>query len=591
MKQKITTGMLLISALLLGAFIWFVERNSATSAQQDLLDQKVFKAYPGEISWIRLERGDTVIECLRTAGSWRMTHPVDAPVDNATVAQMVNMMAHVERGELITEETMKERGITAADYGFDEPRATITFRNSHGTFTWLIGRDAPLGDSLYIMEASSHDVIATSKQLLNLVPPDPALLRDRTLFQYSPAAVRGIDLRRTGGIIQLRQNGDNHWMIQQPITGDADLPQVSKLIDHAVTASITDFILEESSDLTVYGLEEPAIELTLLDKNDVPQTLQIGKTRPDKPKQQYAKWANKPAIFTVSDEWVAAFELNATLLRSRSLLEEQPERITAISISADAQWVDLVRTNNQWRITRPASWDADPKSVESLLDCLNSGTINEFIDSPDAELLEKTAKPRWVVQLTANNKTRTLKFTPVEDRLIVQRDEETTRGVVDAYVFGAPLDNPLNYRTLTLLQINPKQIKSLVLQTTNGTFQVEQTEGEFISPDRTRTPNQDALTRLTTTLANLRSDRLVAFNPDSLEPYGLDHPETRLTLTLTGTNALGQVILFGNQTATGRYAMLRGQPLVFILPEKTAGILTQEPTQSVENQSTETDAP
>lgn len=591
MKPKITTGMLFICAALLGAFIWFVERNSDNSMQENILSGKVFEAHPDQITWIHLERGDTVIECTRTAGEWEMILPVNAPVNNEVVERMIAGMANVERGELITAETMKERGITPADYGFDEPRATITFKNNHGTFTWLIGRNAPLGESLYVMAQDSKTIIATAQTLLNLVPEDPAWIRDRTLFTYNAAAVHGIDLRRTGGIIQLRQDGNNRWMLQQPVTGNADLTQVSKLIDHAIATGIVDFIREDSSDLTVYGLEEPVIELTLLDPEDHPQTLLIGKKRPEKPEQQYAKWADKPAVFTVASDWINAFELDSSLLRSRRMFDVQPERVSAISISSDTQQINLIRTNNQWQVTRPARWSAEKQSVQILLEHLTSGMITNFIDTPDDTLVEKAADAQWTVELTTGPRTQTLRIAPDGERLILQRNDETTYGITDAMAFIDQFADPLFYRNRTLLQIDPPQIKRIDLQTADGTFHIERSGDSYTTPEIDQTPNTTALTLLTAELIRLRSDLLIAFNPDSLEPYGLETPEAQLTITLSDTNALGQVILFGHSIPGGRYAMLRGQPLVFILPEKTADTLTRELTQPVEDQTTETEQP
>ena len=591
MKPKITTGMLFICAALLGAFIWFIERDSGNTAQNEMLSRKIFAAYPAEIDWVRMTRDNTDIECSRIAGTWRMTRPVDAPVNNAVVEQMIAGMAGVERGELITEATIKERGLTPADYGFDAPRATITFRNNRGTSTWLIGRDAPLGESLYVMAADSRDIIAAPKTLLNLIPKDPAWIRDRTLFSNSAVSVHGIDLRRTGGIIQLRQDDDSRWILQQPFAGAADPLQVNKLIEHAFAANIRDFITDTSSDLTAYGLEEPAIELSLFEPDDHVTTLLIGKLLAEKPEEQYAKWADSPAVFTVASEWVAGFELDSTLLRSRRVLDEQLMHISKISISSEAEQIELLRTNSLWQVTRPARWDAEPDAIQTLLGHLSAGMIAEFIDTPDAELTAKLNTSRWIVKLTTGTRTQTIRFTPGNGHMIVRRNDETACGRTGSEIFNADFADPLFYRSRTLLQINPQQIKSIELKTEAGELRVEKSEGKFTSTDRTRTPNEDALTDLTAELVRLRSDRLVAFNPESLEPYGLENPQARLTVTLTATNTIGQVLLFGKPVEGGRYAMLRGQPVIFILPEKTANTLTRELTQSVEKQTTETAQP
>jgi len=51
------------------------------------------------------------------------------------------------------------------------------------------------------------------------------------------------------------------------------------------------------------------------------------------------------------------------------------------------------------------------------------------------------------------------------------------------------------------------------------------------------------------------------------------------------------VVLFGDTTEDGRYTMLQGQAIVFMLPNKTAEALTRELTQSIEKQAEEIKQP
>lgn len=588
MKSNITTAVLFVCAALLGAFIWFVERDSESSAQKNLRTQTVFATYPAEIDWIRLERGETIIECTRTAGTWRMTHPVDAPVNAAIVERMIAGMASVKHGERISAAAMDERGLTPSDYGFDQPRATITFRNNHGTFMWQIGRDTPLGNSLYVMAADSREIISTAQNLLNLVPESPAWIRDRTLFKKSAAAVHGIDLRRPNGIVQIRKTGENQWTIEQPFNGRADAHQVHELIDHAVEATIVDFISDEPADRTAFGLEEPVMELSLLDPEDHPQTLFIGKTDPEKPEQRYAKWADSPGIFTIETQWATSFEIESAQLRSRQILDLSPARIEQVSLSTKQEQIELVRTDEQWNLVRPAHWEAEAESVQALIDRLAGGLIHEFVDSPNPtrEALERA--PRWSITLRAGEQTQTLRFQfDARQRLILTRDEDSTHCVVDSELIRPEFADPLFYRNRTMLTIDPPEIRRIDLKTPRGKFRVEKKADEFVAPDRAQAPDLDALSELTAELSQLRSQQLIAFNPPSLIPYGLNAPTAQLTVTLAGTNTIGQVILLGHSIDGGRYAMLRGHSVVFVLPEKTAQTLTRELTHPVEQQTTE----
>ncbi len=593
MKQKLTTSMLLIGALLIGAFIWFFERDSETSQQQELRNRTVFSVYPDTIRWIHMERGDLKIECTKTAGSWRMSYPADAPVNNAVVERMIASMASVERGELIRAETLTARNLTPAEYGFDEPRATITFQNNRGTFTWLIGRDAPLGERLYVMSSESGDIISVPQALLNLVPEDPAWIRDRTLFKSKAAAVRGIDLRRASGFLQLRQAEENGWMMVQPQTGRANRQRVHDLIEKIVGARIGKFVLDEPTDLTVYGLGDPGIELTLFTQDENSQTLLIGKTLPEQPEARYAKWSDSPSVFTVPAEWASEFELETTPLRNRQIVDEQLNQITRVMITSGEEQIDLLRTNDVWQIMRPARWDAEASSVRTVLETLSGSIITEFVNNPNTAQTERIQNAPWTITYTANGKTHTLTIGRPEedDRILVRRDDETSLYLADQTLFDSSFADPLFYRSRTVLKIDPVEIKTITLKTGEEEFRVEKLDGQFAAADRAQKADSDVLAKLTDELAALRTGRFIAFNPNSLVPYGLETPTARLTITLNSTNVLGQVVLLGGLAADGRFAMLQGQPVVFILPEETVNTLTQKLTQPIEKQAEEIEQP
>jgi len=593
MKHKLTTGMLLIGAVLLGAFIWFFERGSETSHQEKVRNQMVFAVYPESIDSIVMERGGVEIECTKASGTWRLTRPADAPVDAGIVKKVIAGLARVERGELITAETLKERGLTPADYGFNEPRARITYQNNRGSFTWLIGRDAPLGENLYVMAEGQGDIISAPQTLLHLVPEDSSWIRDRTLFRDEMAAVRGIDLRRPSGFLQLRHPENNGWVIQQPHKGRADIMGVHALIEKFLQARIIEFITDEKSELSVYGLEEPDYELTLFTRDEETQTLRIGKPHPDQPDARYAKWVESDSVFTVPAEWTQILDLKDDPLRSQHVLGVLPARITELQIARGEQQVHLAKTNEQWQITRPAQWDAETSQVQELLQTLAQAVVLDFVDNPSAEQQQLMSNAIWSIDFVVNGKTNTLQISEEDSdgHRLVQRSEESSPYSVDANLIHNAFANPLFFRNRTVLQIDPSQIEKIIQKAGEKELSIQNTENTFAAVDRTQRMDSAAFIELTSELVTLNTKRYIAFNPDSLEPYGLSKPPFRLTIALSGTNTLGRVVLLGDAADGGRFAMVQGQDIVFVLADKTVQALTRNLTQPLEEKTQEIDQP
>ena len=593
MKHKFTTPMLLISTLLLGAFIWFVDLGSENSLQQAQRNKMLFAVYPDTINWIQLERNDVKFECSKASGDWRLIQPADAPVNIAIVKQMIAGMTNVERGELITAKTLQDRGFSPSTYGFDEPRAKITFRNNKGTFTWLIGNDAPLGEMLYVMSSESDDIIAAPQALLHLVPEDPAWIRDKTLFSASAPAVRGVDLRRENGLIQLRQSDVGEWMMQEPQVSRANLSRAHALIEEILSAQIRTFITDEKTDLILYGLKDPAYELTLFTQDEQTQTLWIGDPLAENPEIRYAKWIESDAVFSVSSEWVATFEQDSDTLRSRQLLNKSAQSITQLNIEHDGQDVELLQTNQTWKITRPARWETEPTHVALLLASLEMTVIEEFVDLPTAEQTALIQDDPWIITFKIAEQTHTLRISKIDadGRRLVQRDEEASLFFVDAGLVHKSFANPIFYRNLTVLSVDPLEIKTLSLQTKEQTSNITREADAFISADPLRKVDVGDVTNLIAELTHLRAKHYVDFNPESLEPYGLDHPDTKLSLTLKNTETLGQIIHLGEETQIGRFAKIQGQELVFDLSEETVEILTRNLTEPIETPTEEIERP
>jgi len=275
------------------------------------------------------------------------------------------------------------------------------------------------------------------------------------------------------------------------------------------------------------------------------------------------------------------------------VVDEQLSRISKLTITSGERQIELVQTNNQWQVVRPARWDAEPASIRAILEALSSSVILEFVDNPTNFQTEQIANAPWIISFSAEAKKHRLRIArPLADgRLMMQRDDEASFYITDGELPNIPFNEPLFYRNRTVLQIDPQQIQAITLQTGEKQFRVENVNGQYTTADRTQKPVANAVFKLVGELTGLRTEQYIAFNPDSLTTYGLDSPSTRLNITLAGTNMLGQVLLLGDSAKGGRYAMLQGQPVIFVLPETSVDTLTQELTQPVEKQTEEIKQP
>jgi hypothetical protein len=190
--------------------------------------------------------------------------------------------------------------------------------------------------------------------------------------------------------------------------------------------------------------------------------------------------------------------------------------------------------------------------------------------------------------LTSEGKTNTLHISAVatNELRLVQYNDEPTLYVTDKRIVHAVFADPLFYRSRTVLEVNPTLIQKITVQNGSAEQSVQKIDdGSFAAGTPSRQVSAKALTDIMWALNDLHADRYVDYNPVSLKPYGLDQPQTAVTVTLSDTNVVGRIVLLGSKTKDGRFAMIQGQNIVFVVSNQVVQTLTTELTVPLEKQA------
>lgn len=573
MKKSTKTWMLLLITAGLATVIVLFERGLMRMDRPP--QHTVFSVYPESIDRIVTEREGVRIECIRDeAEVWRMIGPIEADVDNAMVQQMIASMARVARGERITPATRAARGLTPADYGFDDPRARITFRSNQGMMTWLVGRDAPLGDSVYVMMESGGDIVAAPRQILHLVPKDPSWIRERALFAKDVPDVRGMDLVRAGTAYRIRQAGISRWEFREPYTGRANSQEVHHLIETLLSGRVAEFVDGQEIDLSSLGFDPPALEISLFTRDERTSTVQLGGMADDAGTLYYARRTADGSLFAVPAEWVEKINRDPVSLRSRSLTDLSRPRVDSVRIQRGEQQVSLVRSNRLWRVQRPVRWDACPEQVNSMLDALLDAPVIRYVDEPTDEQAARMRSAPWEIEIGTGSSTRTVRISaPSADEVrLAKVSGESSLYVIPVSAVREAYADPLFYRIPLVLSIDPVAIQQITLRRDGRKDVVgRRADGAFGSGSDGEGPLEaGALSDLMWLLNDLRVERFVEFQPENLDLYGLDSPKIELTVRIDDPDGtIGRIVRIGNATEGGRFAMVHGQPVVFVLSNES----------------------
>jgi hypothetical protein len=190
--------------------------------------------------------------------------------------------------------------------------------------------------------------------------------------------------RRDGEDIVLSRTGSGNWKITSPKPLFAEQDQISSML-YAMSPLEADRLIEEKAgDVQMFGLAEPAVEVSATGKDGKPQKLLIGDDTPTGG-SAYAMLAGDPRIFTISSS--AKSNLGKALkdLRDKRLLPVDYDKISKIEIISPKLNLSFGSDNGQWVLQNPKGMRGDTSKLEGVVEKLKVATMDPGVPAADAK--------------------------------------------------------------------------------------------------------------------------------------------------------------------------------------------------------------
>ncbi len=582
MKDR-SIPVLLVCILVVGLFIVVQETWRAQQPKREYHQSKVFDLYPQSLSSLTFKRGDSRIECIKENGIWMVGDPDKGMgrADEARIFELVSSLNSLGKGTTITEKELKLRGLGAAEYGFVPPVLEIIAVDNRGRRVWQIGRDAPTGLEVYVRDAGGKDIFTILRKLWDIVPATADDLRNRALFPGEAAAINRLEIRgATAGFVRLVKEASSGWRIQQPIEAKADPLEVTTYIENMRDMKIEDFIAENVSDLSAYGLQGETRQISLGYSDGSSKTLILGDPIPGRAGLYYARKADDTSVFAMKADILQFFDLPENPFRDARILTLDPSNITGVHIRhGDQQLIMSENDAGNWQVLSPAVWDADADAVYNLIDLWSKAVITAYdVDVPNSVPADWTLEFVSGRTSGSTNRIEVLASGDRKDGLLIRMNQSLSVCQINLPLVPGSIINPLVYKDRHVWTLKRQEIAKLILQRANQEKQVvERTEeGTFVAAENNGNDQVDALAieRMIGRLCNLKATEYLAYNPRDLDAYGLSKPAVELYVGLADANELGRVLLIGRESTEGFYSMIKGRDVVFYLDKSAVESLT-----------------
>ncbi len=380
--EVLQTGKTIIVVVLLviiGGYAYYLSRQSTEKTP------KLNQIAGSDIQRIELRSPTRDIMVERTKDGWRFIKPIQGEADRSTADAMADSIADLE----ITG-TINESPSDLAPFGLQPPsvKVIVTTKGHRVLPTIMVGRDTPVGNSSYIKSEERPGILLVANSFPSQVEKSLDDLRPRTLVGLKPAQIREVRLHSSNGpALDLTKKGDQ-WSITQPKIYPADNGAVQQLLETISNARIAEFVDDNPSDLSKYGLANPSFELTLsAGKANSEESLLFGFKQPQPEKgglyARRGEGSDQPVI-TVDSYVLNDINKNFDDLRDKTVLGLDRTKVDHLVIAAPKFDETLARAGgNKWSInSNDRSAAAETLVVESLLDQLHDLKATRIVEDP-----------------------------------------------------------------------------------------------------------------------------------------------------------------------------------------------------------------
>ena len=376
-----------------------------------------------------------------------------------------------------------------------------------------------------------------------------------TLLNLDSKHISGIDLRYPDSELELVRNPNHTWSILKPIKTDGDQSSVDGLTEAIANAKLTRTIEEKPDSLRPFGLDKPAVTLTVTtDNKGVLPKLLVGHISPVS-SGVYVKLADQPSVLMTTSDFLSAISKKVNDLRSHELMTFNMDDAQQIVLRSGANKpIEIDRQGGQWRIVAPGHYTADADTVAQILTTLVDARINDFVTDAPTDLGQYGLKnPQIEVSVySGKDKTEHALLIGLEQpqaakkAVYVKRGRENSVYTVEDALVGKVNLGLLDLRDKTVMGFDPLKAARLEIENHDKQFTLSRdAAGKWQVTDagKSSPANGQAVQTFLDELANLKGQKIVQDPITDPQNFSLDKPTEQIAVFGKDDKQIGTVKL------------------------------------------------
>jgi len=362
-------------------------RNEIAKKPEDFRDRKLTELTTTQVSKVLLKTPAGEMELRKNGDHWEIAKPLHARADDQKIGDLIAQVTTARIEKFVAD----DRG-DLRPYGLTEPRGSITLftpEDKQGQILQIGSVSEKEKEQVYVRFGARNAVYTLPKKIEDTLNTKPNDLRDRHLVRFDTNVLDRItiDTAGKGKVVLARKN--ESWTIASRDNQPANADEVNRLIETLKNEQVTKFVADVASELPKYGLDKPALQITLssfASENTAETkageqpfaTIAFGKTESD---DVYARLGDEPFIVSVNRNLLDKIPAEPLQWQDLAIFHFKPEQVHRVSIVADQEQSIVRGPKNEW-IWAKGNGSLNQNGIKSILATLTSLHANRWIGAP-----------------------------------------------------------------------------------------------------------------------------------------------------------------------------------------------------------------
>lgn len=393
MKKYLKLIIILLSIIILSTIAYVAVDKSTSNKEKEIASAGIVQLCDFEtsdISRMVITNSSGTYDFAFKDDIWNWSNTEDAPFKCNTIilTQIADAMSSLSSNKVI-----EENADDISKYGFDNPMSIECYTSDGQQFSIEIGSKNPTSTSYYVIKSGENTVYTISAEKGDVLYSERNDLKSSYLLDVFVSEVTRIKLENQNGtVFDVQKDTDGIWQIKEPVSNvNTNLTKISSYSDLLVRATAYEFVEENPSDLSKYGLENPSYILNISTADENVRVL-IGDEPEQYPQGVYVMIDTDSGVKDVTVFYrgnIGVLDADVSELISPIIYGYNINKISEINMSIEGQSVNLGIDSANEKYTFNGTSIEDEERISLYNEFFNSFNILEIADI-DADAVPDT---------------------------------------------------------------------------------------------------------------------------------------------------------------------------------------------------------